>query len=304
MIIASLSEAVIRRQTTPQSFDRGEHYYGDGAVVSLVERGNVLQAEVFGSQYEPYRVQVTFDEGGITDAVCSCPYDWGGWCKHIVAVLLACLHEPELIEARPALDELLSGLDRQQLRDLVLRLAGRDPSGVDEIERLIALSQTTSDRSKADAPRDLPPQQRTQLNPQPIRRQVSGILNSLDHMRRSAAYWHVSSVVNQVRHLLRQVEVLIKAEEGRHGLSLLEAITDAYVADWTGLDDSDGYAGAFFGDLGAAWTEAGRAVDDLTAEERARLAQALTRWQAEVGGYGLDGVFEAALAAIQGGGDL
>jgi uncharacterized Zn finger protein len=104
MRIPSLSEAAIRRHTTSQSFDRGYSYYWDGAVISLVQRGNVVQAEVEGSQYEPYRVRITFDEGGVTWATCSCPYDWGGWCKHTVAVLLACQHEPDLIEARPTLE--------------------------------------------------------------------------------------------------------------------------------------------------------------------------------------------------------
>ena len=53
MRIPSLSEAAIRRYTTSQSFDRGDSYYWDGAVISLVQRGNVVQAEGEGSQYEP-----------------------------------------------------------------------------------------------------------------------------------------------------------------------------------------------------------------------------------------------------------
>jgi len=73
MTIPALSEAAIRQQATAESFRRGQNYYRQGAVVSLVQRGNVIQAEVEGSQYMPYQVRVTFDEGGITDAICSCP---------------------------------------------------------------------------------------------------------------------------------------------------------------------------------------------------------------------------------------
>ncbi len=298
MTIPSLSEAAIRRQATAESFSRGESYYQGGAVVSLVQRGNVLQAEVEGSQYEPYRVQVTFDEGGVSGAACDCPYDWGGWCKHIVAALLACLREPDLVEERPTLDELLAGLDREQLRDLLLHLAVRDPYTADEIESQIALSQATPGESETGvSPKDAP-QRRTPIDPQPIRRQVSGILHSLDRMRSSEAYWHVSSVVDQVHQLLHQVQGFIEAGDGRNALLLLEAITDEYVEGWTCLDDSDGYAGGFFGDLGEAWTEAGLAADDLTPEERQRWAQRLTRWQAEVGDYGIDDAFDAAQAAI------
>jgi uncharacterized Zn finger protein len=125
--IPHLSEAAIRRQATGESFRRGENYCRQGTVVSLVRRGDLLQAQVEGSQYEPYRVRVTFDAGGITSAACSCPYDGGGWCKHIVATLLACLHEPDAIEVRPTLDEQFAELDREQLQGLLMhRAAGRE----------------------------------------------------------------------------------------------------------------------------------------------------------------------------------
>ncbi len=105
--MSELTETTVRQYATPESFRRGRDYYEQGAVLSLARRGDQLLAEVEGSQYEPYRVRITFDEGGITGAFCSCPYDWGGWCKHVVAVLLACRREPDLIEERPTLDELL-----------------------------------------------------------------------------------------------------------------------------------------------------------------------------------------------------
>ncbi len=295
MTISSLSDATIRRQATAESFSRGENYYQRGAVISLVQRGNVLQAEVEGSQYEPYRVRVTCDEGGITSAVCDCPYDWGGWCKHIVATLLTYLHEPDLVEKRPTLDDILTDLEREQLQDLLLHLATRDPYVADEIESQIALRQTAPD--EANAPSKDSPRRHTPVDPQPIRRQVSGILHSLDRMRPSEAYWHVGSVVDQVRQLLHQVQGFIKAGDGRNALVLLEAITDEYVEGWLCLDDSDGYAGGFFGELGGAWTEACLAAD-LSSEEREQWTQKLTRWQDEVDDYGIEGVFDPAQAAI------
>ncbi|MCJ7552156.1 MAG: SWIM zinc finger family protein [Anaerolineae bacterium] len=298
MALPSLSEAAIRRHATPESLSRGENTYLGGAVVSLVQRGNVVQAGVQGSQYAPYRVQVTFDEGGVTDAICDCPYDWGGWCKHIVAVLLACRREPDLIEERPVLDELLASLDRDQLRDVLLRLAASDPYATDKIASQIELSQATPSKDDTNvSPKDAP-QRRTQVDPKPIRRQVNDILHSLDRMRPSEAYWHVSSVVDQVRQLLCQAQDFIEAGDGRNALLLLEAITDEYVASWTCMDDSDGFARDFFSELGAAWTAAGLASDDLSSEERERWAQTLTCWQAEVSDYGIDDAFDAAQAAI------
>src|SRR5215470_8267284 len=112
MIIPRLSEATIRANTSPDSFSRGRSYFDSGAVVDMALRGNTLQGQVEGSQYTPYRVNISFDQGGVTAASCTCPYDSGGWCKHIVAVLLTCLYEGEDVETRPALDEILAELDR------------------------------------------------------------------------------------------------------------------------------------------------------------------------------------------------
>jgi uncharacterized Zn finger protein len=296
MAIPTLSEATIRGQATAESFRRGENYCRQGAVVSLVQRGDVLQAEVEGSQYEPYRVRVAFDEGGVTDADCSCPYDWGGWCKHIVATLLACLGGPEEVEVRPALDELLADLDREELQDLLVHLATRDPYLADEIEGQIALLRATPAGSQSPQP-GAAPARRTPVDPQPVRRQVTAILHSLDRLRPSEAYWQVGSVVDQVRQLLDQVQGFVEAGDGRNALLLLEAVTDEYVEGWLYLDDSDGYAGEFFSELGQVWTDA-CLVADLSLDEREQWAQKLTQWQGEIGDYGLDDVFDAAQAAV------
>ena len=296
MIIPGLSASVIRQQSTGESFHRGQDYYRRGAVTALVQRGNMLQAEVEGSQYEPYRVRLAFDREGITEATCSCPYTWGGWCKHIVAVLLACLNEPAKVEVQPALDELLAELNRQQLQELVLDLAAHASDLDDLIEARIALLRSNvADAGEQDAAAH--PPRRTTVDPQPIRRQVSSILHSLDRMRRSEAYWQVGSVVDEVGHVLDQARAFIEAGDGENALTYLEAITDEYVEGWTYLDDSDGYAGGFFGRLGEAWTEAAL-VADLSPGERKQWADKLTGWQAEVGDYGIDDAFDAAQAAF------
>jgi uncharacterized Zn finger protein len=38
------------------TIERGERYYADGAVLSLIRRDDVIDAEVAGSDIEPYRV--------------------------------------------------------------------------------------------------------------------------------------------------------------------------------------------------------------------------------------------------------
>ena len=141
---------------------------------------------------------------------------------------------------------------------------------------------------------------RAQVDAKAVRRQVRSILHSLDRMRSSEAYWQVGAVANEVRQLLEQGWTLIQADDGRSALALLEAITEAYVADWTNLDDSDGEASGFFQDLGPIWTEALLSVD-LSSRERKVWASKLETWQQEIDDYGVEEVFEAAHeAALRG----
>src|SRR5258706_404305 len=119
-------------------------------------------------------------------------------------------------------------------------------------------------------------------------------------MRSSEAYWQVGAVANEARQLLEQGWTLIRADDGRNALALLEAITEAYVADWTNLDDSDGEASGFFQDLGPIWTEALLSVD-LSSRERKVWASKVDARQHEIDDYGVEEVFEAAHeAALRG----
>ena len=290
-----LSEAVIRRYTTESSFQRGYSYYKQGAVLSVILRGNQLTAEVEGSQYEPYRVRITLEADGIADAYCSCPYDWGGYCKHIVAVLLTYIHNPELVEERPPLEELLAEMDRDQLRTVLQELVEHHPYLADEVESYVQAVQKPPSDGKPS-----PRLRRTPLDPAPFRRRVRTILHSLDHMRPSEAYWHVGDLVSELRSVLDQVWEFVEAGDGRSALVVLEAITEEYMDGWTVLDDSDGEASGFFEDLGPLWTEAILSAD-LTKEERHSLAERLAEWQRELDHYGVEGVFDAAReAAVQG----
>jgi len=302
----NFDEAVIRQHAGPESYRRGQDYYEQGAVRNIVRRGQQLQAEVEGSQYEPYQVQITLDEGGIVDATCTCPYDWGGWCKHIVATALTCLHRPAAIVERPSVEDLLAGLNRQQLQALLLRLTEYQPTLADLIEaqvQSVAGAPQPSAPTGATTKESAPPQQRhTAVDASAYRRQVHTLLHSLDRLRASEAYWHVGSVVNQVRQVLQPAQDFLTAGDGRHALAILEAVTEEYVAEWTTLDDSDGEAGGFFAELGPLWAEA-ILTADLTADERRAWSKKLAKWQKELDDYGLEETFAAAIEAAKQGWD-
>ncbi|MBC7919630.1 MAG: hypothetical protein H7Z75_00910 [Ferruginibacter sp.] len=80
------------------SFQRGVGYYDEGSVKNVVRRGNEFQGKVQGSSR--YKVKLAVD-GGNLHFECSCPYDYGGICKHAVALGLAVLegdYQTEAIE--------------------------------------------------------------------------------------------------------------------------------------------------------------------------------------------------------------
>jgi uncharacterized Zn finger protein len=103
MSIANLDETTLRYHTTDKSFQRGEAYYQQGAVVNISQRGNCLCGEVEGNNVEPYRVTIQFDTGGVTETQCTCEYSLEGWCKHIVAVALTSIRTPGTIHQRDKL---------------------------------------------------------------------------------------------------------------------------------------------------------------------------------------------------------
>jgi len=120
-----LTEELILTKVTEKSFERGEDYYDSGMVESVVQRGSRLFAEVLGSEEDPYHVGIAFREGDF-EASCTCPYDWGGYCKHIVAVLLTWIHDRDLVAVRAPIEDLLAKLDADKLRALIFRMVETD----------------------------------------------------------------------------------------------------------------------------------------------------------------------------------
>jgi uncharacterized Zn finger protein len=293
--LGALTEAKVRQRASAESFSRGEEYFQRGAVVGLARRGDQFSAEVEGSEYLPYRVTVTFDAFGVRDATCTCPYDWGGDCKHIVAALLASLRTPEAVEDRAPLADLLASLDRDQLVSVLLRLAETRPDLVDAIEAFAAVpAGGVAGGQPGTRARTTP------LDGQTYRRQVSAAVHSLRRMRSSDAYWQVGGVVSEVRAIAEQARPFLDVGDGRSALVILEAVTDEYVETWTELDDSDGDASEWIHEIDGLWAEALLSAD-LTPAEREAWAQRFAGWARDLSDYGVEDVFlTAEAAAVQG----
>lgn len=94
MRLDKLTQAEIKRRCDEQVYRRGEEYYRSGRVRHCLKSARGLQAQVHGTTV--YDVHIIERRGELI-AICTCPFarNWEGYCKHIVATLLAWLEEPE-----------------------------------------------------------------------------------------------------------------------------------------------------------------------------------------------------------------
>ena len=134
-----LTEAQIRKLATEQSFQRGDRYYQQGRILNPMRQATVLWADCQGS--ELYQPRVTLGKQGIVSADCTCPYDWGGLCKHQVALLLAYIHQPDIFHVVPPVSEMLAARSREALIELVELMVQRYPNLLSLVELSTAKPQ-------------------------------------------------------------------------------------------------------------------------------------------------------------------
>jgi uncharacterized Zn finger protein len=282
MSIPCINPETIHRNATSQSFARGKSYYQSGAVSTLTQRDTVVQAEVKGNEAEPYQVTVQFDTGGITATHCTCAYNFEGWCKHIVAVLLVCSHQPETIEVRPSLEQLLDRLDLNQTRQAIRALLANHPRLIDDLDDQIHLiharspvTPVLSSANPSPAPQAKAPQRPT-VDSETFRRQTRKAL------RDAVNSWENGHDDDPVAEYL--LEIVAKAEEfsqvgdGENAIAVLQGVTQGCVDNWEDVADYGADSDEIVGALDAAWTEA-ILTAELSPERQAELRSRLQEWQ-------------------------
>ncbi len=93
--IPAVSEETISDWVGSRSFQLGRSYFENEAIFDPRRQGSSLKACCQGSMPQPYRLGVAFGAEGIEEANCSCPVGDGGHCKHVGALLLTWLDQPD-----------------------------------------------------------------------------------------------------------------------------------------------------------------------------------------------------------------
>jgi uncharacterized Zn finger protein len=290
MTLPKITESMIRAGASPESFRRGEEYYREGAISNTTIQGTVLSGECAGTYAPYYRVQVALDEAGIADASCTCLYEYGGYCKHIVALLLAYSHHPKSFTVRRAPEELLADLDHNDLLAVLTKLIQEQPDLYDRIEAM------TSVPSKSKKKR------RKKVDIEVYRRHILGIVHSLDGIRMSEAYWHVGGLANQLREVQESAVKFLDAGDAEAALEILLVLLDEGSRAIEFVDDSDGELGGFVGELGTSLAETILSME-LSQVERDRLVRRLEKLIEYAGDYGMGGNLDIAVQAAKYGWD-
>ena len=202
----------IQQRCTEQSFMRGVDYFYVEAIGNPVFHDYTLSATCEGTDLDPYHVTVELMPTGIASTHCSCPYDWEGDCKHIVALLLTCVHDPETILSLEPLFATLASEPSSSLLRIISELLKRAPE-------LVPIVQEFSDGFT------------TSPSPGPLS-SVTVYREEIDRLFRqeSPEQDGLHHVLIQLEGLRRHAESLARSGEMESALSLLHALIHQSIA--------------------------------------------------------------------------
>ena len=278
----------IRTRASDQSFSRGENYYNTGAVSDTIRRGDEIEARCHGSYPEPYRVWARLDASGIAATRCNCEYDWGGDCKHIVAVLLKYLHQPDQFEARQTLQEALLNRSTEDLVDIIMLMVNRYPDLQDIVD-----SPTPNEIATGTVALDT-------LN---FRQQLRNAFGSYDYNDYySHDYVSPTSSMNQVSSV---ADTLAQRGDWLNAAAVYRTVLEEFAEMDDGFFDphDDSIFSSLYDITSSLEQCLGQPVVKNNDQERLAILHALLGvfiWDMKMGGYGLsDDVPELVLQYIQ-----
>ena len=265
----------IRRLAPRESYELGEEYYACEAITYIARRANIILAEVGNRKGENHRVKVTFCEGGIEDISCSCGYDWGGFCKHRVAVLITYVHEAEEIKERRPIEGFanLTEEDIAKVFDILLEY----PRLLDQIEdRLFSNSEKEISHSKSKTVR----KDREQIT----RKQIRKFIKSLhyDH-----PYQNGSQLKKKLLELDKQPRQYLEEDDGKNCLNILLLIIEELQAAYESFEDVEGCVGDYVLSLAAPLAESIFSAN-FTKKEKEKLLTRLEFLHNALSDYGLE----------------
>ncbi|GBD98490.1 hypothetical protein BMS3Abin07_00504 [bacterium BMS3Abin07] len=144
MALTEITESIIRDLATTSSYLRGIEYFENGEVDRVWIENGKYHAYVRGT--ELYKVTISGKKGNIR-TTCSCPYDWEGVCKHVVAVMLTVLNEKKAEEHKTNLQEitkLIEDTEPGKIKEFLLNILSNDEPALKDFRIFIVGEKETN----------------------------------------------------------------------------------------------------------------------------------------------------------------
>lgn len=270
-----LTERTIRDRASDQSYQKGRDYYKSGAIYNPASQsapgGVVLMANCEGSTAPSYRLRIELDEGGVRSASCTCPYDWGGDCKHIVALLLLYLNKPGEFSQQKSVSDLLAGLEKDALAAIIHHLVGQNPDAYEDLEIAVLTARAAARPQPAGKSK-----RQTQVSEQAYRKQITKILkrSRYDEGDYYDEYGSTPEYVEDLEKIRQTAVQFLEAGDAEGALIILRVLLEETTEDYDGEVDYSGDLACVIQDIGMPLAEAILSAD-LDAKERETLANSM-----------------------------
>ncbi len=222
--LPKLTEADIRTWVGETSLARGRPYARNGSILTPRRQGNTLKAQCVGSAATPYRVAVVLDAKAIASAHCSCPVGSGGHCKHVAALLLGWVTDPDTFMVMEELATLLNQHSKEELIALITKMIDRYP----DLERLLTLSIVTGNST---AP----------VDPKVIERQVEQVFKQLNGGYDGyGGYGADNGMVHELTEIKSLGDQYATAQDWHNAVTVYKTVMASVLDNYEMLGDEDG----------------------------------------------------------------
>lgn len=127
----------LESESSERSFDRGKELYICGDVKEVKFSENTIYGRVQGSYL--YKTKILIHSKDSYYFYCSCPYSYGGLCKHEIALGLYVLEHPEIFktDAKEEIRTLIENSDKKILTDFLVDSFFNNPKLLKSYKSLI-----------------------------------------------------------------------------------------------------------------------------------------------------------------------
>ncbi|MDI6769104.1 MAG: SWIM zinc finger family protein [Anaerolineales bacterium] len=267
-----ITHADIQRWAGPASFQKGMAYFSRGAIFDPRRQGQTLKARCRGSQAASYQLQATLGPTGIASADCSCPVGAGGRCKHVAALLLTWLDNPDSFQEIEALTAALEKRSKAELIALIRRMIQREP----ELEILLEMPLPGVETGEKP------------LDPQVIRRQAEHAFRS-PHGDWEMGWGDPYEIVEELQSLFDLAKQYEAQNNSVNAATIYRMVAETVLDNEDAVvQDEDGRLGGVVDDCAEGLGECLESITD--AAQRESMLKALFdiyAWDVKMGGIGV-----------------